>query len=197
MRNLQLTVKRGFDILGAAIGIVILFPVFLLIFIIQKLTTNGPVLFRQERIGLNGEPFTIYKFRTMVVNNENEGTPQLAEPDDDRLTKFGKFLREHHLDELPQLWNVLIGDMSFVGYRPERQYFIQKIMKLRPDYTLLYAIRPGITSMATIKNGYTNTMEKMIRRLDMDLDYLEHVSIVTDLHIIAITLISIVTGRKI
>lgn len=197
MRNLQLTVKRGFDILGAAIGIVILFPVFLLIFIIQKLTTNGPVLFRQERIGLNGEPFTIYKFRTMVVNNENEGTPQLAEPDDDRLTKFGKFLREHHLDELPQLWNVLIGDMSFVGYRPERQYFIQKIMKLRPDYTLLYAIRPGITSMATIKNGYTNTMEKMIRRLDMDLEYLEHVSIVTDLHIIAITLISIVTGRKI
>lgn len=197
MRNLQLTVKRGFDILGAAIGIVILFPVFLLIFIIQKLTTNGPVLFRQERIGLNGEPFTIYKFRTMVVNNEHEGTPQLAEPDDDRLTKFGKFLREHHLDELPQLWNVLIGDMSFVGYRPERQYFIQKIMKLRPDYTLLYAIRPGITSMATIKNGYTNTMEKMIRRLDMDLDYLEHVSIVTDLHIIAITLISIVTGRKI
>ena len=192
-----MTVKRGFDILGAAIGIVILFPVFLLIFIIQKLTTNGPVLFRQERIGLNGEPFTIYKFRTMVVNNENEGTPQLAEPDDDRLTKFGKFLREHHLDELPQLWNVLIGDMSFVGYRPERQYFIQKIMKLRPDYTLLYAIRPGITSMATIKNGYTNTMEKMIRRLDMDLDYLEHVSIVTDLHIIAITLISIVTGRKI
>ena len=133
----------------------------------------------------------------MVVNNENEGTPQLAEPDDDRLTKFGKFLREHHLDELPQLWNVLIGDMSFVGYRPERQYFIQKIMKLRPDYTLLYAIRPGITSMATIKNGYTNTMEKMIRRLDMDLEYLEHVSIVTDLHIIAITLISIVTGRKI
>ena len=192
-----MTVKRGFDILGAAIGIVILFPVFLLIFIIQKLTTNGPVLFRQERIGLNGEPFTIYKFRTMVVNNENEGTPQLAEPDDDRLTKFGKFLREHHLDELPQLWNVLIGDMSFVGYRPERQYFIQKIMKLRPDYTLLYAIRPGITSMATIKNGYTNTMEKMIRRLDMDLEYLEHVSIVTDLHIIAITLISIVTGRKI
>ena len=185
------TQKRLFDILASALGLVVLSPLYLIIFIGQKLTYHGPAFFVQERIGRGGRPFNIYKFRTMVVNNELDGTPQLAEADDERLTRLGKFLRSHHLDELPQLWNVLRGDMSFVGYRPERKYFIDKIMALRPDYAELYALRPGITSDATIYNGYTNTMDKMIRRLDMDLDYLHHHSLLTDLRIMLSTLGSV------
>ena len=189
--------KRPFDIIGAATGLVLLSPLYLIIYAGLKLTTNGPSIFVQERIGKGGRPFNIYKFRTMIVDSESDGTPQLARTDDDRLTPFGKWLRHHHLDELPQLWNVLRGDMSFVGYRPERQYFIDQIMALRPDYAELYQIRPGITSEATIDNGYTNTMEKMIRRLDMDLDYLHNQSAMTDAKIIAETVLNIVGGKKI
>ncbi len=197
MRGFPLGMKRLFDILAAVAGIVLLAPVIAIIFICLKVTYRGGVIFKQERIGYKGRPFTIYKFRTMVENSEEEGMPQLAEPNDDRLTGIGKVLRNHHLDELPQLWNVLIGDMSFVGYRPERKYFIEKIMEIRPDYQQLYAIRPGITSMATIYNGYTNNMEKMIRRLDMDLDYLQHISLATDLKILFATALNILTGKKI
>lgn len=188
--------KRLFDIIGAVVGLILLSPLYLIIFLGLKLTCKGPAFFVQERIGKGGKPFEIYKFRTMIVNNENNGVPLLTEADDERLTKFGKWLRSHHLDELPQLWNVLKGDMSFVGYRPERQYFINQIMALRPDYAELYQIRPGITSEATIHNGYTNTMEKMIRRLDMDLAYLHNQSISTDAKIVAETLLSIITARK-
>ena len=188
--------KRLFDIIGAVVGLILLSPLYLIIFLGLKLTCKGPAFFVQERIGKGGKPFEIYKFRTMIVNNENNGVPLLTEADDERLTKFGKWLRSHHLDELPQLWNVLKGDMSFVGYRPERQYFINQIMALRPDYAELYQIRPGITSEATIHNGYTNTMEKMIRRLDMDLAYLHNQSIATDAKIVAETLLSIITAKK-
>ena len=146
-------IKRILDIIFSVTGLIVLSPFLLAIYIVLKLTTKGPAIFKQERVGLGGRPFYIFKFRTMIVNNELDGIPQLAEINDGRLTKSGKFLREHHLDELPQLWNVLIGDMSFVGHRPERQYFINKIMELRPDYAELYAIRPGITSMATLYNG--------------------------------------------
>lgn len=190
-------IKRLFDILGALLGMLILFPVFLLISIIQLRFVGAPIFFKQERIGMGGRPFQIYKFRTMVINNEENGLPLLAEDGDERLTKIGSFLRKYHLDELPQLWNVLIGDMSFVGYRPERKYFIEKIMEERPDYAKLYSIRPGITSMATIYNGYTFTFDKMIRRLDMDLDYLFNRSLVLDFKIIFLTIASIVSGKKI
>ena len=132
----------------------------------------------------------------MVPNTEEDGIPLLAEVNDERLTTFGKYLREHHIDELPQLWNVLKGDMSFVGYRPERKYFIDKIMTQRPDYAELYRMRPGITSMATLYNGYTNTMEKMIRRLDMDLDYLNNFSLLLDMKIVANTFLSVIAGKK-
>lgn len=188
--------KRILDVVFAAIGLAALSPLYLIIYIGQRLSCRGPVFFKQERIGLGGRPFLIYKFRTMVENGEAGGVPQLAEEDDERLTRMGKFLRSHHLDELPQLWNVLKGDMSFVGHRPERKYFIEKIMELRPDYAELYAIRPGITSMATVYNGYTNTMEKMLRRLDMDLDYLHHRSLWLDLRIVAVTFLSIAFGKK-
>lgn len=190
-------IKRLFDIVGALLGMLILFPIFLLISIIQIRFVGAPIFFKQERIGRGGCPFQIYKFRTMVINNEENGLPLLAEDGDDRLTKIGSFLRKYHLDELPQLWNVLIGDMSFVGYRPERKYFIDKIMERRPDYAKLYSIRPGITSMATIYNGYTFTLDKMIRRLDMDLDYLSNRSLVLDFKIIFLTIASIVSGKKI
>ena len=132
----------------------------------------------------------------MKVTAENEG-PQLAQEQDDRLTQVGRFLRSHHLDELPQLLNVLTGDMSFVGYRPEREYFINQILELRPDYTDLYISRPGVTSNATLHNGYTDTMEKMIRRLDMDLEYLRTRSVWTDLSIICETLSCVIGGKKI
>lgn len=188
--------KRVFDIIGSMVGLVLLSPVFLAIYIGQKLTYKGPAIFVQERIGLGGKPFDIFKFRTMVINNENDGVPQLAEPDDERLTKFGKFLRSHHLDELPQLWNVLIGDMSFIGPRPERKYFVDKIIELDPRYTELYQIRPGVTSYATLYNGYTDTMAKMLRRLELDLYYLEHRSWWLDIKILVKTFINIVFGKK-
>lgn len=191
------TIKRIFDFICSAVGIVLLSPVFIIIMISIKIASRGPVIYRQERIGLHGKPFFIYKFRTMVVNTEEDGIPQLAETNDSRLTGIGKILREHHLDELPQLWNVLRGDMSLVGHRPERKYFIDRIMELRPDYAELYAIRPGITSMATIYNGYTNTIEKMIRRLDMDLEYLHSRSTWLDITILVKTAVNIFTGRKI
>ena len=160
------------------------------------LQNKGSVIFSQERIGYKGKPFKIFKFRTMHVDSEHEGMPKLAVKGDERLTKVGKFLREHHLDELPQLFNVLIGDMSFVGPRPERKYFIDMIKKETPDYDYIYLMRPGLTSMATIYNGYTDTMEKMLIRLRMDLDYLQKRSLFLDLKIIVTTVIYILKGKK-
>ncbi len=139
----------------------------------------------------------ILKFRTMIEEAEKDGVPQLAEKNDNRLTPFGKWLRKHHLDELPQLWNVLRGDMAFIGPRPERKYFIDKIMEHDPRYELLYQIRPGVTSYATLYNGYTDTMEKMLRRLELDLYYLEHNSLWFDMKILIKTFLKIVGGKKI
>jgi lipopolysaccharide/colanic/teichoic acid biosynthesis glycosyltransferase len=195
MSDAELCIKRAFDIVVSALGIIILSPVFALIAIQIKITSRGPIFYRQERIGLYGRSFNIYKFRTMVVNNEQNGLPMLAEPDDQRLTKIGKFLRIHHLDELPQLWNVLKGDMSFIGYRPERKYFIDQIMEHDPRYEELYCMRPGITSYATLYNGYTDTMEKMLRRLELDLYYMEHQSCMLDLSIIYKTFTKIAFGK--
>mgnify|MGYP003489207090 FL=1 len=191
MNGLERALKRMGDVVGAIFLMIVLSPAFLYIYIRQKWNASGPVIYSQERIGKRGKPFRIYKFRTMVVNAEKDGVPQLEQENDPRLTEFGKVLREHHLDELPQIWNVLKGEMSFVGYRPERQFFIDKIMERNPDYQLLYQSVPGVTSMATIQNGYTDTMDKMLRRLDMDLDYLKHRSLWVDAQIIFKTLFNI------
>lgn len=188
--------KRGFDIFFSLLGIILLSPVYLVIYLAVRITEGCPVIYSQERIGLNGEPFLIYKFRSMVNNTEENGTPMLAEEDDCRLTKIGRILRNTHLDELPQLWNVLKGDMSFVGPRPERKYFIERIMEHDKRYELLYQVRPGITSNATIYNGYTNTMEKMLRRLEMDLHDMSHQSLLSDIRIIAKTVLSIMGIRR-
>jgi lipopolysaccharide/colanic/teichoic acid biosynthesis glycosyltransferase len=196
MNGVQRALKRVGDCLGALGGLLFLSPVFLVIYLIQKIEGEGPAIYKQERIGKGGKPFNILKFRTMKVSAEKEGVPQLAQKEDNRLTKVGKFLREHHLDELPQLWNVFVGEMSFVGYRPERKYFINKIMEHNPDYVLLYVSRPGVTSNATLYNGYTDTMEKMLKRLEMDLDYLRNRSILMDLKIIFATVFSVGGGKK-
>lgn len=196
MNPLEKGIKRLADFLCSLAGLIILSPVFLAVYVLLKKQDGGSVIFRQERIGLGGRPFTIYKFRTMKERAEKDGVPQLAEKGDDRLTPVGKWLREHHLDELPQLWNVLAGDMSMVGYRPERKYFIDKIMEVDCNYEQLYAIRPGLTSEATLFNGYTDTMDKMIDRLHMDIHYLENRSLALDCKIIVETFLSIVCGKK-
>lgn len=187
--------KRFFDVIGSIILLLFLFPLYLIIYIVLRLTQKGSVLFVQERIGKGGKPFDIYKFRSMKLDSEKDGKPRLARNNDDRLTKAGRFLRRHHLDELPQLWNVLKGDMSFVGPRPERKYYIDKIIKHNPRYVELYQVRPGLTSYATLYNGYTDTMDKMLRRLDMDLDYLEHQSLLTDMKIILQTVKRMIKGE--
>lgn len=196
MNGVERAVKRLFDFTASLFGLIILSPMIAVVYVMLKKQGDGPVLFRQERIGYKGRPFDILKFRTMRVDSEENGTPQLACRGDERLTPVGRFLREHHLDELPQLWNVLVGDMSFVGPRPERKYFIDKIMAENPDYEYIYLMRPGLTSMATIYNGYTDTMEKMLIRLQMDLEYLRNRSLWQDIKIVFTTVRFIVYGKK-
>ena len=190
--------KRIFDVLLALVSLVLFAPVMLIIYVlIKKEDPDGDAIYAQERVGLNGKPFKQYKFRSMHMDAEALNTPQLyAGEDDPRLTEVGKFIRAHHLDEFPQLWNVLKGDMSFVGPRPERQYYIDQIMQHNPDYVKLYVLRPGLFSYATLYNGYTDTMEKMLKRLDYDLQYLEDYSFWTDIKIIYLTSISIIFGKK-
>ena len=195
MSTLEKSLKRVFDFIGSVLGLIITSPVFLAIIIAQKIEGEGPVFYKQERIGRDGKTFKIVKFRTMKTTAEEDG-PQLAHEQDERLTEVGKFLRLHHLDELPQLFNVFMGDMSFVGPRPERRYYIRQIMECDPRYEYLYQIRPGITSMATIYNGYTDTLEKMLKRLEMDLDYLGKRSWWLDLKIVALTFFNIAFGKK-
>ena len=148
-------------------------PLFLICYIAVKREDGGPAIFKQERIGRFGRPFYIYKFRSMRLDAEKMGPALYRGGKDKRLTKVGKFLREHHLDELPQLWNVFCGQMAFIGPRPERKYFIDQIMEHDARYVFLYQIRPGVTSYATLYNGYTDTMDKMLRRLRYDLFYLQ------------------------
>ncbi len=195
MSAMERNVKRVGDFLLASISLLLVSPLMLLIYIMVRCEDGGPAIFRQERIGRFGRPFNIYKFRSMTVDAEKNGPQLCSHKKDERLTRIGKFLRKHHLDELPQLWNVLCGDMSFIGPRPERKFYIDQIMERDPRYKNLYQIRPGVTSYATLYNGYTDTMEKMLRRLDMDLYYLEHRSWWFDARILGKTFIKIIFGR--
>ena len=187
--------KRLIDFIVSALCLIVFSPLILACWLAIKLG-GGPAIYKQERIGLGGRPFYIYKFRSMVIDAEKEGEELLQQDNDPRLTRIGRFLRAHHLDELPQLWNVFTGDMAFVGPRPERKYYIDQIMQHNPNYERLYALRPGVTSYATLHNGYTDTMEKMLIRLDMDLYYLEHQSLWLDAKILIQTFAYIVFGKK-
>ena len=190
--------KRFLDFLIACVCIIVFAPLFVVCFIAILLEDGQPAIYSQERIGLHGKPFNIYKFRSMRRDAEQDG-PQLlldGAMNDPRLTRVGRFLRAHHLDELPQLWNVLRGDMAFIGYRPERKFYIDQIMERDPRYELLYKIRPGVTSYATLYNGYTDTIEKMLKRLELDLYYLEHQSMWFDTKVLFMTFISIIFGKK-
>ncbi len=196
MSGTERAVKRAFDIVAALFCLLLLSPLMLLIAVSLKIKDRGPVLFRQERIGYGAQPFYILKFRTMRTDTESDGRPQLAQTDDERLIPLGRFLRTHHLDELPQLVNILRGEMSFVGPRPERRYFIDQITALNSDYRYIYRMRPGATSKATIYNGYTDTMEKMLVRLQMDLDYYQQRSLALDARILWTTFKYVLFGKN-
>lgn len=195
MTDAELCIKRAFDIVASALGLILLSPLFALIALQVKLSSRGPVFYSQERIGLYGLPFRIYKFRTMIDHAEEAGLPQLTHDNDPRITKVGHWLRKYRLDELPQLWNILRGDMSIVGPRPERPFFIEQIMKEAPYYCLLYKVRPGLTSWGPIRVGYTDTTEKMIERLNCDIVYVENMSLLLDLKILFFTTDVIIRGK--
>jgi Sugar transferases involved in lipopolysaccharide synthesis len=196
MNKTQRVVKRIIDIIGSALALAFLWPLMLVFVIMLKLQHNGSAIFSQERIGKGGKPFTIYKFRTMNRDTEKDGPQLVPHAEGMASTDLERFLRDHHLDELPQLWNVLCGDMSIVGPRPERRFFIEKIMEMDDRYPLIYEMRPGLTSEATLYNGYTDTMEKMLKRLEMDIHYLETRSLTGDFKIMLNTALSIISGKK-
>lgn len=197
MNAVERFIKRTIDIIVSSFCLIVFSPLMLWCYFMVRKEDGGKAIFSQERIGRYGKPFNIYKYRSMSPNAEASGIPQLYDQENDvRLTKIGRFIRQHHLDELPQFWNVLKGDMSFIGPRPERQYFIDQIMEHDARYEYLYQIRPGVTSYATIYNGYTDTMEKMLKRLEYDLEYLEHRSLALDMKILWLTFYKIVRGDK-
>lgn len=196
MNEVERNTKRILDFCVAFICLIVFSPLMLICYIAVKREDGGPAIFKQERIGRFGRPFTIYKFRSMKIDAEKDGPALYQHENETRMTKVGKFLRDHHLDELPQLWNVLKGDMAFVGPRPERKFYIDQIIEHDPRYTYLYQIRPGVTSYATLYNGYTDTMEKMLKRLELDLYYLEHRSWWLDAKILVNTFLNIVFGKK-
>lgn len=194
MNDSALCIKRAFDIVASLLAMMFLSPIYLLLSVLVAVTSHGPVIYCQERIGLHGKPFRILKFRTMYLNSEPD-TPLLSRDNDPRITPVGHFMRKYRLDELPQMWNIFRGDMSIVGPRPERGYFIDQIVKEAPYYCLLYKIRPGLTSWGPIKVGYTDTIEKMVDRLNYDIMYMENMSIQLDLKILFFTIRVICDGK--
>lgn len=194
LNDCEKNVKRLFDILFSCLVLVLSSPLLLLLSILVKLSSEGPVFYKQERIGLHGKPFNILKFRTMCVNAEAQG-PQLATDGDCRVTKVGHVLRKYRLDEIPQFINVLKGDMSIVGPRPERLYYEKQIAEKVPYYSLVHKVQPGITSWGMVMYGYANDVDKMVERLQYDIIYLENISLLIDLKIMIYTVKTVVQGR--
>ncbi|MBR7012447.1 MAG: sugar transferase [Muribaculaceae bacterium] len=188
-------IKRAIDVLISIIALLVLTPLYAVVACIIKATSPGPVFYLQERIGLHNKPFNIIKFRSMVQNAEVGGKPQLSSDDDPRITPFGRFMRKYRIDELPQFWNVVKGDMAIVGPRPERKYYIDQIIKRVPAYALLHQVRPGITSMGMVKYGYAKNVDEMVERVKYDLMYLDNMSLLNDLKILIYTIKIVFTGR--
>ncbi|WP_066759240.1 sugar transferase [Crocinitomix algicola] len=194
MPDWQVATKRILDIIISGFALILLIPVYIILAIAVKFSSKGPIFFLQERIGKDRKPFNIIKYRTMFVNAEKDG-PKLSSTHDNRITNVGKFLRKTRLDEFPQFWNVLIGEMSLVGPRPERQYFIDKISNHDPQYLYLHKVRPGITSWGQVKFGYAENVEQMLQRMKYDLLYIRNMSIALDIKIMFYTVAIIFKGK--
>ena len=190
----QQVAKRMFDIIASVLVIVLLSPVYIFTAIMVKRSSPGPIFYKQERIGQHGVPFNMLKFRSMYVNAEDMG-PQLSKDDDPRITKWGKFMRKVRLDEIPQFFTVLGGKMSIVGYRPERQFYIDQIVQKAPHYRMLLKIKPGITSWGEVKFGYASTVDEMVERLKYDILYIENMNLAVDIKILIYTALIVVQGR--
>jgi len=190
----QQKLKLLFDFTFSLLALIVFSPLILVISLIIKITSKGPVLFKQERIGRYGKPFILYKFRSMYINAEANG-PALSSKDDDRITPIGRFLRKTRLDEIPNFYNVIKGDMSLVGPRPERLFFIEQIVEKAPHYLHLQKVKPGITSWGQVKYGYAENVDQMVQRLKFDLLYIENMTLFVDFKILIYTLITVFRGK--